>query len=169
MLRSDHGIRPTATPTVLDCNAFANNNAGCGVQTTVRRTAMDPRSTGIPAGGAWIFPSCSSRLSFDRNVGAFNSTHRYAIERTPTFIKDLVLAALAPITSLRTCWNGASSVNTDNWGSPTANFPNTQCDINGKFGPANIIINLTFCEFSVRGTGLTQPVSLSRAGKLILR
>jgi hypothetical protein len=77
--------------------------------------------------------------------------NRYAIERTPTFIKIWFWPRYAnniPSDVL----NGASSVNTDNWGSPTANFPNTQCDINGKFGPANIIINLTFCEFSVRGT-----------------
>ncbi|KAF8270879.1 2 beta-glucan [Lactarius quietus] len=41
--------------------------------------------------------------------------------------------------------NGASSIDTDKWGSPTASFPNTQCDINSMFAPANIIINLTFC------------------------
>jgi len=41
--------------------------------------------------------------------------------------------------------NGASSINTSNWGTPFANFPNTQCSISSKFGPNNIVINLTFC------------------------
>jgi len=108
----------TGNPTVLDCNAFANSNAGCGVQTTA------PNSYGP---------------RFNSNGGGW-----YAIERTPTFIKIWFWpngASNIPSDVL----NGASSVKTDAWGSPTANYPNTQCDINSKFGPANIIINLTFC------------------------
>lgn len=32
-------------------------------------------------------------------------------------------------------------------GTPSANFPDTDCDIASHFGPHNIIINLTFCAF----------------------
>lgn len=109
----------TGTPTVNDCNALANNNAGCGVHSSL------PNSYG-PA--------------FNSNGGGW-----YAIERTPKFIKIWFWPRGA--TSIPSdVSNGASSVNTNNWGLPTARFPSTpQCDINSKFGPANIIINLTFC------------------------
>ncbi|KAJ7622157.1 glycoside hydrolase family 16 protein [Roridomyces roridus] len=40
---------------------------------------------------------------------------------------------------------GGTSVNTANWGTPTANFPNTQCNLPQFFSGNNIIINLTFC------------------------
>ena len=33
------------------------------------------------------------------------------------------------------------------WGRPFANFVSDNCNISEKFGPNNIIINLTFCEF----------------------
>ena len=129
---------------VLDCNAFANSNSGCGVQTTV------PNSYG-PAfnrnSGGWCVLFV---LLFQIELFFQLAVNRYAIERTTTFIKIWFWprgASNIPSDVL----NGASSVNTDNWGSPTANFPNTQCDINGKFGPANIIINLTFCEFWFAG------------------
>lgn len=42
--------------------------------------------------------------------------------------------------------NGATSVNTDNWGTPFADFPSTTCDVS-HFGPHNIVINLTFCGY----------------------
>ncbi|KAG8934496.1 hypothetical protein FRC02_009843 [Tulasnella sp. 418] len=41
--------------------------------------------------------------------------------------------------------NGASTINTSRWGTPYANFVNNNCDISSKFGPNNIIINLTLC------------------------
>jgi hypothetical protein len=107
----------TGDPTLLDCDASANSNAGCGVH------AAQPNSYG-PA--------------FNRIGGGW-----YAIERTPTFIKIWFWPRGSTVPS--DVFNGASSVNTDLWGTPTAYFPNTQCDINNKFGPANIIINLTFC------------------------
>ncbi|KAF8267106.1 hypothetical protein EI94DRAFT_1731468, partial [Lactarius quietus] len=40
---------------------------------------------------------------------------------------------------------GAGSINTDNWGTPDAYFPNTQCDIGAHFGPASLIINIDLC------------------------
>jgi len=42
---------------------------------------------------------------------------------------------------------GSTNVDTDNWGEPTAYFPSTSssCNIASKFGPQNIVINLTFC------------------------
>jgi hypothetical protein len=42
--------------------------------------------------------------------------------------------------------NGASDVTPGNWGTPVAKFVNNNCDINSKFGPNNIIINLTLCK-----------------------
>jgi hypothetical protein len=68
------------------------------------------------------------------------------MERTPASIKVWFWprhASDVPADVL----SGSGSVNTDAWGTPTANFPNTQCDIDRKFTPSNIIINLTFCEF----------------------
>ncbi|QRW19508.1 endo-1,3(4)-beta-glucanase [Rhizoctonia solani] len=41
--------------------------------------------------------------------------------------------------------NGASSIDTSTWGRPFALFVNSSCNIASKFGPENIIINLTFC------------------------
>ncbi|KAA1476410.1 2 beta-glucan [Dentipellis sp. KUC8613] len=112
------GRTETGNPTSTDCNTADNNNAGCGVQTT------DANNYG-PA--------------FNNNGGGW-----YAIERTSTFIKVWFWARNAggipsDVTS------GASSVNTDNWGTPDAYFPNTDCDFASHFGPHNIIINLTFC------------------------
>jgi len=113
------GSRPeTGFPTTLDCNAFTNSNSGCGVYST-QANNYGP--------------------AFNNNGGGW-----YAIERTPTFIKIWFWprgAGFVPSDVV----NGASLVNTDFWGVPTAFFPNNQCDVNSKFSPANIIINLTFC------------------------
>ena len=77
------------------------------------------------------------------------------MERTTTFIKIWFWprhASNVPADVL----NGSGSINTDAWGTPTAYFPDTQCDIQSKFTPSNIIINLTFCEFALSGAvGLT--------------
>ncbi|ETW76293.1 glycoside hydrolase family 16 protein [Heterobasidion irregulare TC 32-1] len=108
----------TGNPLQNDCNVAVNSNAGCGVQTT------DANSYGP---------------SFNKNGGGW-----YAIERTNSFIKVWFWArndgsVPSDVSS------GASSVNTGNWGTPDAYFPNTSCDISSHFGPNNIIINLTFC------------------------
>lgn len=108
----------TGTSTQLDCNAAVNGNAGCGVK------APTTNSYGP---------------SFNSNGGGW-----YAMERNNNAINVWFWprnAANVP-SDVR---NGASSVNTGNWGTPTANFPNTQCDIASHFSPNNIIINLTFC------------------------
>lgn len=42
--------------------------------------------------------------------------------------------------------NAAYSINTANWGTPIALFPNSaSCNIASHFGPNNIIFDLTFC------------------------
>jgi len=108
----------TGTPTGLDCNAFDAENSGCGAHTTA------PNNYG-PA--------------FNENGGGW-----YALERTPTFIKIWFWPRYATNVP-QDVRSGSNQINTDAWGTPTAYFPNTQCDINGKFSPSNIIINLTFC------------------------
>jgi hypothetical protein len=101
-----------------NCDTAATNNAGCGVQVT------DKRSYGP---------------TFNNNGGGW-----YALERTNSFIKVWFWSRAAsgiPSDVL----NGATSVNTDNWGSPSAYFPSTNCPMSQMFGPHNIIIDLTFC------------------------
>ncbi|KAF9443774.1 glycoside hydrolase family 16 protein [Macrolepiota fuliginosa MF-IS2] len=108
----------TGTSTQLDCNTQVNSNSGCGVK----------------------FPTANSYgPSFNSNGGGW-----YAIERTPTFIKVFFWprnSGSVP-SDVR---NGGSTVDTDNWGTPTAFFPNTSCDLTQHFSAHNIIINLTFC------------------------
>lgn len=127
----------TGNPTGLNCDVNTDGNSGCGV------TAPTSNSYGP---------------SFNANGGGW-----YAMERTTTFIKVWFWprnSGSVP-SDVR---NGGSSVNTGNWvcaifeifrdavlttwrsqGTPTAFFPNTDCDINSHFGPNNIIINLTLC------------------------
>ena len=45
--------------------------------------------------------------------------------------------------------HGALLVDTGCWGTPVADFPSTDCDMESHFGPHNIVINLTFCECSI--------------------
>jgi hypothetical protein len=72
--------------------------------------------------------------------------------------------------------NGATSINTSNWvivadashpeqrltrpsqGAPFAYFSNAQCDIASKFGPHQIVINLTFCELFHYSVEHTSPI-----------
>ncbi|EPQ56434.1 laminarinase [Gloeophyllum trabeum ATCC 11539] len=108
----------TGTSEGTDCSTTDTNNAGCGVQST------DTNSYGP---------------DFNNNGGGW-----YAIERTDTFIKVWFWprnsgSVPGDVNS------GASSVDTDNWGTPMALFPDTDCDFSSHFGPHNIIINLTFC------------------------
>ncbi|KAK0458705.1 endo-beta-glucanase [Desarmillaria tabescens] len=108
----------TGIELTTDCNAAVNGNSGCGVQ------IPDPLSYGSP---------------FNNNGGGW-----YAVERTDTFIKIWFW----PRNSNNVpddVRNGNSNVNTDAWGTPFANFPNTSCSITDRFGAHNIIINLTFC------------------------
>jgi hypothetical protein len=96
-------------------------------------------------GGGWCVIAHTTPLIVCMNRALRFPACRYAIERTTTFIKIWFwprYAANIP----QDIQNRPNTVNTDSWGTPTAFFPNTQCDINGEFAPANIIINLTFCE-----------------------
>lgn len=83
------------------------------------------------------------------------------MERTPNFIKVWFWsrhASNVPSDVL----NGSGSINTDAWGTPTAYFPNTQCNIDSHFTPSNIIINLTFCELAL----VQRCLSSFRGGKI---
>ena len=71
------------------------------------------------------------------------------MERMPTFIKIWFWPRHASNVPSDVRNGNTGSINTDGWGTPTAYFPNDQCDINSKFSPSNIIINLTFCEISL--------------------
>ncbi|CAL1706208.1 unnamed protein product [Somion occarium] len=108
----------TGTPTGNNCDVNTSGNTGCGVQAPTA-DSYGPAFNAI--GGGW-----------------------YAMERTTTFIKVWFWgrnSGNVP-SDVR---NGGGSVNTDAWGTPTAFFPNSQCDINSHFGPNEIVINLTFC------------------------
>jgi len=71
---------------------------------------------------------------------------RYAMERTSTFIKIWFWPRHVSDVPSDVRNSNSDSINTDAWGTPTGYFPSTQCDINSKFTPSNIIVNLTFCE-----------------------
>ncbi|KAJ7060804.1 glycoside hydrolase family 16 protein [Mycena amicta] len=107
----------TGTPDLLDCDANVNFNAGCGV------TSTEPTSYG-PA--------------FNKNKGGW-----YAMERTDTFIAVWFWPRNSR-TVPRDVREPGGDVRTDNWGTPTAYFPDDSCDL-AAWAPHNIIINLTFC------------------------
>jgi len=103
-----------------DCNTAVNSNAGCGVK-FVDTTSYGP--TFNQYGGGW-----------------------YALEMTDSAIK-VWFWSRSDTTVPSEVSGGSTNVDTDNWGEPTAYFPSTSssCNIASKFGPQNIVINLTFC------------------------
>ncbi|KAF9528602.1 glycoside hydrolase family 16 protein [Crepidotus variabilis] len=108
----------TGSSTQLDCNTQVNGNAGCGVK----------------------FPAASSYgPSFNSNGGGW-----YALERASTYIKVWFWSRNDGSVPAE-IKNGASTATPTNWGTPTAYFPNTSCNIPNYFQEHNIIINLTFC------------------------
>ncbi|KAG8706067.1 hypothetical protein FRC11_008536 [Ceratobasidium sp. 423] len=107
-----------ATTTLTDCNWQVNSNSGCGVKNPLANSYGPAFNTN---GGGW-----------------------YAMERTSTYIKVWFWPRNSATVPSQVK-NGASSIDTSTWGTPFAAFVNTSCDINAKFGPNNIIINLTFC------------------------
>ncbi|KAJ3909301.1 endo-1,3(4)-beta-glucanase-like protein [Lentinula edodes] len=107
----------TGTALQSDCDTAVNGNAGCGVSFT------DARSFGP---------------TFNSNGGGW-----YAMELTDDFVKIWFRARGTSVPS--DVSGGSSTIDTDNWGTPVAYFPNTSCSISSHFGPQNIIINLTFC------------------------
>ncbi|KAF9218745.1 glycoside hydrolase family 16 protein [Gyrodon lividus] len=108
----------TGTSEGTDCDVYDNNNSGCGVLNNDSKS-YGPVFNG--AGGGW-----------------------YAIERTSSFIKIFFWERGSTSVPSDVQYPGAS-VDTDNWGTPNAYFPDTDCDFPSHFGPHNIIINLTFC------------------------
>ncbi|KAF8839838.1 2 beta-glucan [Paxillus ammoniavirescens] len=108
----------TGTSTGTDCDVYDTNNAGCGVLNDDTES-YGPTFNG--AGGGW-----------------------YAIERTSTFIKIYFWERGSASVPSDVIFPG-TTVNTGNWGTPSAYFPNTDCNFSTHFGPQNIIINLTFC------------------------
>ncbi|KAG6826862.1 hypothetical protein H0H92_014120 [Tricholoma furcatifolium] len=108
----------SGTPVQNNCYAKANNNAGCGVKFS------DAQSYGP---------------TFNENGGGW-----FAMERTTTYIKVWFWSRTATDVPSDVS-NGDNSVDTGNWGTPAAYFPDTSCAMGNKFGPQNIIINLAFC------------------------
>ncbi|TFK39334.1 putative laminarinase [Crucibulum laeve] len=108
----------TGTSGQLDCNVAVNGNTGCGVKMSTAQ---------------------SYGPSFNSNGGGW-----YAMERRSNFIKVWFWGRNdGSVPS--DVKNGASGINTDTWGTPSAFFPNTQCDFGSHFSAHNIIINLTLC------------------------
>ncbi|KAJ6582244.1 hypothetical protein B0H19DRAFT_984373 [Mycena capillaripes] len=108
----------TGTSLLLNCDVNVNSNSGCGVSVN---QALSYGPTFNSNGGGW-----------------------YAIERTNTFIFVWFWSRKATNVpaDVRA---GGTAVNTGNWGTPTASFPNTSCNFPQFFDANNIIINLTFC------------------------
>ncbi|KAG1835360.1 glycoside hydrolase family 16 protein [Suillus subalutaceus] len=81
---------------------------------------------------------CGVSINDDKSYGPqFNSNGGgwYAIERSSRLSDSVPSDINSP----------GSSINTSNWGTPAAYFPDTDCDFSTHFGEHNIIINLTFC------------------------
>ena len=115
-----------------------------------------------------------ARFTEDNSYGpAFNSAGGgwYAIERTDEGIKIWFWSARNG-NPPRDVYRGLPVVDTSDWvsrcggrvktvcgllmfmfcdwqGTPSAYYPNTQCDLREKFGRHNIIINLTLCGLTV--------------------
>ncbi|TFK45227.1 endo-1,3(4)-beta-glucanase-like protein [Heliocybe sulcata] len=112
------GRAETGTPVSEDCGDSAGPNLGCGVHaptTNSYGTAFNA------AGGGW-----------------------YAMERTPDFVKVWFWSRGDASVPADVSGN-TGSVDTDNWGEPTAYFPNTDCNLASHFGQNNIIFDLTLC------------------------
>ncbi|KAJ8591346.1 glycoside hydrolase family 16 protein [Rhizopogon salebrosus TDB-379] len=112
-------ISQLGTPVLTNCDTAATENAGCGVQLTEDYNSFGPGFNSI--GGGW-----------------------YAMERTNDYIKVWFWERgniFAPFDATHGAW----IIDTSLWGTPAANFPNTDCDLESHFDANNIIINLTFC------------------------
>ncbi|KAG7094982.1 hypothetical protein E1B28_005779 [Marasmius oreades] len=108
----------TGTPLQNNCDVAATGNSGCGVRFN-DGNSYGPALNNV--GGGW-----------------------YAMERTNSAIKIWFWPRNSGSVPSQVR-DGATSINTDTWGTPVANFPSTSCPISSKFGPHNIVINLTFC------------------------
>lgn len=120
-----------------DCNAADNGNAGCGVQCNKANSFASGFNN---VGGGW-----------------------YAMERTNDAI-NVWFWARNDNTVPSDVKNGASTINTSNWGKPFANFPDTDCNLASHFGPNNIVINLTLCKPLIVFTIVTFSPGLLTSG-----
>ncbi|TEB24543.1 laminarinase [Coprinellus micaceus] len=118
MHRDRQGQRTDSVVVEENCDVAAKGNVGCPTR------LGDAKSYGTP---------------FNANGGG-----HYAVERSPQFIKVWFWPRGDPALP-EDAAKGAKVVNTDAWGEPAAFFPANSCNIDEKFGPQNIIINLTFC------------------------
>ncbi|TFY70103.1 hypothetical protein EVJ58_g41 [Rhodofomes roseus] len=101
-----------------DCDVNTDGNSGCGVQNpTTNSFGPDFNS----AGGGW-----------------------YTMERTSSEVKVWFWSRTDGSVPSDVS-SGASTVNTDNWGTPAAYFPNTSCDLSSVFSSNNIIFDITLC------------------------
>lgn len=107
------------TTAATNCDAAVDYNTGCGVKMDDKRTSYGPAFNWH--GGGWYV---MERATNEINVWFYP---RYTGD-VPELVKFK-----------------AGSLDTAQLGMPTANFPNTHCDIEKKFGPQWIVINLTFC------------------------
>ncbi|KAM5537516.1 hypothetical protein V8D89_008843 [Ganoderma adspersum] len=112
------GRKMTGSTVQANCDVAANGNTGCAV--------LDKNSK-------------SYGLAFNNNGGGF-----YAMERSNSGVKvwfwprhDKSIPADVA--------KGSTTVNTDKWGTPSAHFPSTSCNMAQHFGPHNIVINLSLC------------------------
>ncbi|KAF5381838.1 hypothetical protein D9757_008357 [Collybiopsis confluens] len=107
------------TGTILnnDCDANDDGNEGCGVQ----------------------FAQNTFGPSFNQQGGGW-----FAMERTNTAI-SIWFWPRSSTTVPTGVKNGNADVITDNWGTPVASFPNTDCNLASEFQAHNVVINLTFC------------------------
>lgn len=116
----------SGTVSNVDCDATQPGNIGCGVSTDA------PASFGPSfnnAGGGW-----------------------YAVERTDSYIKVWFWGRDDGSVPAEVRDAGTAAVNPDSWDRPTALFTSDQCSLHDKFGPNQIVINLTFCvRAPVRG------------------
>ncbi|KAH9836567.1 endo-1,3(4)-beta-glucanase-like protein [Rhodofomes roseus] len=108
----------SGTPQSNDCDVNTDGNSGCGVQNpTTNSFGPDFNS----AGGGW-----------------------YTMERTSSEVKVWFWSRTDGSVPSDVS-SGASTVNTDNWGTPAAYFPNTSCDLSSVFSSNNIIFDITLC------------------------
>ncbi|KAG8216684.1 glycoside hydrolase family 16 protein [Butyriboletus roseoflavus] len=102
----------------LDCDVWTTGNSGCGV------LINDTNSFGPPfnnIGGGW-----------------------YAIERSATYISIYFWERGSTTVPCQVVYP-ESTVDTSTWGTPSAYFPNTDCNFATHLGAMNIVIDLTFC------------------------
>jgi hypothetical protein len=67
------------------------------------------------------------------------------MERTNTFIKVWFWPRIDGAIP-RDVSKPGDTVDTNNWGTPSANFPNTNCNIGKEFDANNITVDMTLCS-----------------------